>query len=127
MNIRMSRSFLGPNGEQVEELYLVDADTLSPIEGDALAGSEEPASVFIGKTYVSVMSVDENGNQSPMPPQEISFPINVKTRKECFSNFEKSAKDYIQYLRDQEEKMRLKNNLYVPNAAEVSSLSNIKI
>lgn len=126
MHVRMSRRFIGQKGEQLEELFVVDSETLSPILGDDLP-KEEPASVFIGTTYISVVSISETGQQIPMPPQEISFPIQASSRKEAFEMFEKSAKEYIQYLQDQEEKKRSKNNLYVPNAAEVSSISGLKL
>lgn len=127
MYIRMSRKFLGPNSEQVEELYLVNAETLENVSEDVAASLNEPSSVFIGTTYISAISIDETGQQVQLPPQEISFPIKAKNRIESFNNFEKSAKDYIQYLKDQEEKHRLKNNLYVPNAAEVNDLNKLKI
>lgn len=123
MLIRIKQHYFGLNKETVIKLMLVDCETLIPVTQEQ--AGEEPLSIYFGSTMVNVVGLDENGRTVEMAPQEITFPISASSRIEAFSNFEQSARAYVEYLKEEQSRQHQNNNLYVPNSDEVNRFSKL--
>lgn len=123
MLIRTTQRYFGLNKETINELLLVDCETLQPATEEQAEGEE--LALYFGTTMVNVIGLDEMGRQVEMPPQEITFPISATSRVQAFSMFESAARDYVNFLKEEHARQQRTNNLYVPNQEEVNRLSKI--
>ncbi len=135
MLIRTVENFFGPDGERIERLTLVDADSgMTPTDEQIAAELKEPEPrvVHLGVILIPV------GVHAPGPdgrpvlidvrPQEVRFPIESETLKEAYEKFPELAKQVIDDLRKkQEDKAKSKPDIIVPNAAQSEAINRLKL
>lgn len=120
MLIRVGQRYFDENNNQIDELMLVDCDTLQPVSTEEASKLGEPISLFFGTAHVPVIGIDEHGHQVQMPPQQITFPIEVLSRREAFEQFANAANKYLNLIRAESEKSKI----IVPSAADVNNISS---
>lgn len=133
MLIRTVLQFFGPQGEKLEELTIVDADTgLTPTAEQIKeeASQEEPITVYLGVIQIPVGINDSSGKMIDVRHQEIRFPIEASSRKEAFEKYEQCAQNVVAELKKQQEERIAKSRaseILVPNAAQADAINRMKL
>lgn len=138
MLMRSCLTFFGPDGQKLEELHLLDAETglpPAPTQIKEELPEEEPPIVYLGVIQIPV------GVGIPLPdgrsmtidvrPQDVRFQINASSRKEAFEKFEAAAKTTLEELqkrqKEREDKANKTPDLIVPNAAQSEAINKLKL
>jgi len=134
MLMRSVYQFYGPNGEKLEELQLLDAETgAAPTDEQIKAemgDTPEPSMVYLGMLMIPVAIQGRNGEVIAARPQEMRFPIEAATRKEAFERYESAAQAAIAQLKAEQEakaKAQQAPQLLVPNAAQSEAINKLKL
>lgn len=134
MLIRSVENFFGPEGERIERLTLIDAETGLRATDKQISEMKEPepSVVLLGVILVpigiSAPGPDGRPVMVDIRPQEVRFPIETTSLKEAFENFAKLSEEVINDLKKrQEEKNKANSGLIVPNAVQSEAINNLKL
>jgi hypothetical protein len=136
MLIRTVESFFGPDGERIERLTLVDAESgLTPTSEQIAAELKEPEPVVVllGVILIPVGVHAPGPDGRPMlidvRPQEVRFPIESDNLKDAYEKFPELAKQVVDDLRKKQEdkKSSKADSIIVPNAAQSEAINRLKL
>lgn len=128
--------FFTPEGHKIEELRLVDAETLAAPSAEQLAETQEtgPLLVFVGVFQIPVGIHAPGLDGKPMlidvRQQDVRFDIEAKTRSEACAKFIEKANEVLAELKKkQEERVKAASqpSLIVPNAAQSEVINKFKL
>jgi len=136
MLITTIQTFFTPEGQKIEELRLVDAETLTTPTPEQLAEMQEtgPSHVFVGVFQIPI------GIHAPGPDgkpilidvrqQDVRFDIEAKTRVEACLKFQEKANEVLLEIKKKQEersKASSPSGLIVPNAAQSEAINRLKL
>ncbi len=129
MLVRTIESFLGPNGERVERLKLINAETEKEAQPSEFNSTEDPKLAFLGVVGLPVTVENPNGQLQILCHQDVRFPIEASTLQESFEKFEPSLNNYLNWLRQAKQRKQAEeeNKIVIPNAAEADAINKSKI
>ncbi len=128
--------FFTTEGHKVEELRLVDAETLAAPSAEQLAEMQEtgPALLFVGVFQIPVGIHAPGPDGKPMlidvRQQDIRFDIEAKTRTEACAKFAEKANEVLVELKKKQEeraKAASQPGIIVPNAAQSEAINKLKL
>lgn len=137
MLIRAVNTYFGPQGEKIEELPLIDAETgmIATDEQMKELTEEEPKYAYFGVLQIPV-GVSIPGPNGPIMidvrPQDVRFQIEAASRKDAFEKFAAGAELVLADLKKKQEEQESKRNearrgIIVPNAAQSEAINKLKL
>ena len=125
MHIHKIQTFIGPGGELIEQLNLVDCDSLEAVNTALQEGEIQQG--FFGNAKLSVPVMAPNGQPLFMQQHDIKFPINASTRNEAFQKFHSSLEEFLKEQRKlaEEQMKQQQSQIIVPNAAQSQSIKEM--